>query len=103
MATGTHCRTAQALLVTNKLCLQIIPAPSFVAGVQFASAAVFARALRFAGVPVDRFTWKRVRPYLIHVIFFYGAIYFNMAALRLSSVGTVLARSPRSPAAPGSV
>ena len=83
--------SCSALLITNKLCVQLVPAPSFVAGVQFASTSATVAVLSCANAAtVDALQWSKVKPYLLYVFVFFGAIYFNMAALRLASVGTLL-------------
>ena len=83
--------SCSAMLVTNKLCVHRVPAPSFVAGVQFLSVSGFCMMLQLTGAAkVDALVWPKVKPYLLYVLVFFGAIYFNMAALRVASVGTLL-------------
>tara|TARA_B110001452_G_scaffold266241_1_gene272607 strand:- start:1241 stop:2545 length:1305 start_codon:yes stop_codon:yes gene_type:complete len=91
VVSAAYMLSCSALLITNKLCVQLVPAPSFVAGVQFAFTSAIVAVLSCANAAtVDALEWSKVKPYLLYVFVFFGAIYFNMAALRLASVGTLL-------------
>jgi drug/metabolite transporter (DMT)-like permease len=79
------------LLVGNKLVIQHIPAPSTVTGVQLATAAAFAAVLRLRSPDTtDALEWEKVKPYIGFIFFFFSSLYFNLSALRASSVGTML-------------
>ena len=41
-------------------------------------------------VPVDRYEWRKVKPYLIYVVMFVATIYANMRALQHSNVETII-------------
>jgi len=80
-----------SLLIINKLCIHAIPAPSFIATIQFAVCTLFCLFLRTSGLAaVDGFEREKVRPYLAYTGMFVCTIYCNMKALQNSNVETLI-------------
>ncbi|EOD08082.1 hypothetical protein EMIHUDRAFT_249207 [Emiliania huxleyi CCMP1516] len=80
-----------SLLIINKLCIHAIPAPSFIATIQFAVCTLFCLFLRASGLAaVDGFEREKVRPYLAYTGMFVCTIYCNMKALQNSNVETLI-------------
>ena len=79
------------LLITNKLCVQRVPAAASLHVAQFGFSAAAPLLLYCVGViRLDSFVWAKVRPNIIMAILSSSAMYFNMAALRTSDVATLL-------------
>ena len=79
------------MLITNKLCVQRIPAPAHLHTIQFAFSAAGPLLLHSIGaIRVDGFDWAKARPNLVMAVISSSAMYFNMAALRTSDVSTIL-------------
>ena len=79
------------LLVTNKLCVQRVPAPAAVHIVQFAFSAALPAMLHCVGVMrVDGFKWASVKATAGMAVLSSTAMYFNMASLRNTDVSTIL-------------
>ena len=82
---------SSSLLLTNKLLLAALPLPSTVSSAQFASTAVSVLVLQRMGIALpEQLLWTRVRQYIAYVLFFTGAVYANMQALREASVETLI-------------
>lgn len=82
---------SSSLLLINKLCVHLLPAPSLISTAQFVSSTATAVVLMASGrVPADRFEWSKVRPYLLYVLMFVATIYSNMRALQHSNIETII-------------
>ena len=82
---------SSSLLLVNKVCLHLLPLPSFISVAQFVCAAATALALMGLGrVPSEPWEWRKVKPYCIYVAMFVATIYCNMKALQHSNVETVI-------------
>ena len=80
-----------SLLLINKACLHFFHAPSFMSTLQFVFAALTSIILMLTEtVPLDRYDWARVKPYLLYITLFVCTIYCNMKALEHSNVETVI-------------
>ena len=65
--------------------------PSFISVLQFVTSSVTAMVLMASGqVPVDRFEWRKVKPYCYYVAMFVTTIYCNMRALQHCNVETII-------------
>ena len=86
---------SSSLLLINKLCIHLIPAPSLIAALQFAVCTVFILLLKHSGYQeVDDWEWIKVRQYLLYIGMFVTTIYCNFKALEVSNVETlIVARS----------
>ena len=74
---------SSSLLLVNKLCIHLIPAPSLIATLQFAVCTVFIMLLKWSGLQVvDDWEWFKVRSYLLYIGMFVATIYANMRALQ---------------------
>ena len=83
--------SCSCLLIANKLVVQSIPAPALVHVAQFGFAAATVALLHCSGAAdVDGFTWRKVKPNIAMAVISSSAMYFNMAALRVSDVSTIL-------------
>ena len=82
---------SSSLLLINKACLRMMPLPSTLSALQFATSAATAEVLMATGsVPRDKFVWHKVKPYLYYVGLFVLTIYCNMRALQNSNVETII-------------
>jgi GDP-mannose transporter len=82
---------SSSLLLVNKICMQLIPGPSFVSTMQFVVCTVFIMGLKASGqVVVDDWVWSKVQPYLAYVALFVVGIYCNMKALSVSNIETLI-------------
>ena len=87
----TFSLASSSLLLINKLTLHYLPVPALVSTLQFVSASVTSVVLMASGaVAVDRFEWRKVKPYLLYVFMFVATIYANMRALQHSNVETII-------------
>lgn len=81
---------SSTLLIANKLALTYLPLSSVVSVIQIVSSTVFVLFIKWYGVKVDNFELKKVKVYLIYIVFFVGSIYSNMQTLSLSNVETLI-------------
>ena len=80
-----------SLLLVNKLCMHMLPAPSFISTIQFVATGVTCLSLKWSGLAVvDDFEWAKVKPYLYYVVMFVATIYCNMKSLEHSNVETII-------------
>lgn len=80
-----------SMLLINKGCLHLLPAPSFVAVVQFAATSLSVVVIKYAKLaPVDDWEWEKVRPYILYCVMFVACIYANLRALSVSNVETLI-------------
>ena len=83
--------SSSMLLLLNKVCLHLLPAPSLLSTLQFSVSALVVLLLKFSGLAtVDDFEWAKVKPYLLYTLLFCACIYCNMRALQGSNVETVI-------------
>lgn len=74
---------SSCMLVTNKVAVHVLPAPSLVLFLQLASAAVAVWACGAAGfVQVDAVTWPKVRGFAPVALAFLGVIFANIKTLQ---------------------
>jgi GDP-mannose transporter len=79
------------MLITNKVCLHLIPMPSLVTCIQLATCSAIIIGLKVSGtVEVDDYSMDKVRPYLLYIMAFVGGVYCNMQALQHANVETVV-------------
>ena len=82
---------SSSLLIVNKVCLHVLPLPSFISLAQFVTASLTSMALMALGhVPLEPWEWRKAKPYCIYVAMFVATIYCNMRALQHSNVETVI-------------
>ena len=82
---------SSSLLLVNKLCLHVMPLPSFISLTQFVVCALTTKALMLSGqVAEDAFEWRKVKPYCYYVCMFVATIYCNMRALQHANVETII-------------
>mmetsp|Transcript_27594 Transcript_27594/g.45929 ORF Transcript_27594/g.45929 Transcript_27594/m.45929 type:complete len:717 (+) Transcript_27594:77-2227(+) len=83
--------SSSSLLLINKLCLHLVPAPSLISLMQFLSCTVYILLLKASGMSlVDGFEWAKAKPYLIYTVMFTTTIYCNMKALQAANVETLI-------------
>jgi hypothetical protein len=79
MAMLAFSAASSSLLLINKLCLHLIPAPSLISSLQFVFCVVFIAGLKMTGTAVvDDFEWAKLKPYVNYTIMFVATIYCNM-------------------------
>lgn len=82
---------SSSLLLVNKLCMHMAPAPSFISTLQFVTAGSTCLVIKATGLAiVDDFEWEKVKPYLLYVCMFCSTIYCNMKSLEHSNVETII-------------
>mmetsp|Transcript_21759 Transcript_21759/g.35933 ORF Transcript_21759/g.35933 Transcript_21759/m.35933 type:complete len:407 (+) Transcript_21759:217-1437(+) len=82
---------SSSLLLVNKLAIHLVPMPSFISTLQFATCSLFIHMLKCCGkAEVDRWESAKVRPYLFYIGMFVTTIYCNMKALEHSNVETLI-------------
>lgn len=82
---------SSSLLLVNKLCIHLLPMPSFISTLQFVVCVLFTLAIKATGAAeVDDWEWAKVKPYLYYTVMFVATIYCNMKALQFSNVETII-------------
>jgi len=82
---------SSSLLLVNKVCMHMVPAPSFISSIQFVTTAIYCVFVKYSGIAVvDDFEWLKVKPYLYYVAMFVATIYCNMKSLEHSNVETII-------------
>jgi len=82
---------AASLLLVNKVIMHQAHMPSFVGTLQFAASSFVAMLVMLQGwAKPDKFTWRRVKPYILYVTIFVAAIYTNFKALEFANVETII-------------
>lgn len=82
---------SSSLLIINKVCVTVVPAPSFVLFTQLLSSAVTVKLMAGAGVvDAEPFKWEKGRKYIAVVICFAGFLYCNVKALQFVPVDTII-------------
>lgn len=83
--------SSSMLLLLNKICLHLLPAPSLLSSLQFCVSAFVVLGMKVTGTAVvDDYEWMKVRPYLIYTGIFIACIYCNLRALSGSNVETLI-------------
>jgi GDP-mannose transporter len=82
---------SSSLLIINKVCVTIVPAPSFVLFTQLLSSAVMVKIMASANiVDAETFQWEKGRKYVAVVCCFAGFLYCNVKALQYVPVDTII-------------
>jgi GDP-mannose transporter len=82
---------SSSLLIINKVCVTIVPAPSFVLFTQLLSSAVMVKIMAGSNiVDAEPFQWEKGRKYIAVVTCFAGFLYCNVKALQYVPVDTII-------------
>ncbi|KAK3274820.1 hypothetical protein CYMTET_17018 [Cymbomonas tetramitiformis] len=90
-AIGFYAVCSSTMLVINKLAVHFLPAPAIVLFFQLLSSAVAVMLFDGLGwVQSEKLVWDKIKPFMLVVIAFLGAIFTNMKTLQYANVETFI-------------